>query len=69
MPFKTHPELAKMFRDLSASTCAACILLGADVSHKEALIQTFEHLAGQAGHLTLATCAACRAYKAVIRPA
>jgi hypothetical protein len=45
------------------------MLFAADMSHKEALIETLEQLAGKAGYLTLATCIACKVYKAVITPA
>lgn len=69
MPFRTHPELAKLFRDLPAATCAACLLLGADLNHKDDLIETLEQLAAQAGYVTHDTCAVCKVYKPVIRPA
>jgi hypothetical protein len=69
MPFRAHPELDKLFRQLPAPTCAACLLLGAYLSHKYDLIQTVEQLAMKAGYLAHGTCASCKVYKPVIRPA
>jgi hypothetical protein len=69
MPFRTHPELAKLFRDLPAPTCAACLLQHSNISHNGALIETFELLARKAGYLAHDTCTVCRTYKPVIRPA
>ena len=64
MPFRTHPELAKLFRDLPAATCAAC-LLAPTCNHKDGnLIETLEQLAAQAGYVTHDTCAVCKTYKA-----
>lgn len=69
MPFRTHPELAKLFRDLPAATCAACLLHDLPITNKDALIQTFEQLAMKAGYLTHGSCGICKVYKPVIRPA
>jgi hypothetical protein len=68
MPFRTHPELAKLFQELDACTCAACILKDSDIIHRDGLIEVFEHLARKAGYLAQATCATCFVYKAVICP-
>ncbi len=67
MPFQTHPELDKLFR-VPAATCVACLLKDASIS-TGTLIEVFEQLAGKAGYLSLETCAACKVFKAVIRPA
>jgi hypothetical protein len=68
MPFRTHPELAKLFQELEACTCAACILKDSDIPHLNDLVETFEQLALKAGYLAHATCATCFVYKAVICP-
>jgi hypothetical protein len=69
MPFRTHPELDKLFRELPVATCAACLLRSSDLTRRDALIDTFEQLALKAGYLTRDTCEVCHTYKLVIRPA
>jgi hypothetical protein len=69
VPSREHPELAKMFREFPASTCAACLLKDSDISNRDVLIEVFERLAHKAMHLAHGICSACREYRAVIHPA
>ncbi len=68
MPFRTHPELAKLFESLPAPTCAACILRDYPITNRDALIDTFERLAKNASYLKQDICAVCHIHKAVIFP-
>ncbi len=68
MPFRTHPELAKLFESLPAPTCAACILQDLPIIDRDALMKTFERLAENASYLKRDICAVCHIPKAVICP-
>ena len=67
MPFP-GPSRTRQTISSPAATCVACLLKDASIS-RGTLIEVFEQLAGKAGYLSLDTCAACKIFKAVIRPA
>jgi hypothetical protein len=69
MPFRTHPEFAKMVSALTEPTCAACILKDSDITNKEVLIEEVERMASQGRCLANGLCRVCREFKLVITPA
>jgi hypothetical protein len=69
MPLAVRSACADQFRDLPASTCAACLLNEAHPLLRKGLIETFERLALKKGVLRHGICGVCHKYKAVIRPA
>ncbi len=68
MPFRDYPEFAKLFSLLTAPTCAACLLQGADPSRMDALVEVFEQTAKRGKCLENGPCHVCREFKAVIYP-
>ena len=68
VPFRTHPELAKLFEDLPAPTCTACIFKDSDATYRQALIVIFERRAQKAGYVAHGNCSVCHTSKAVICP-
>jgi hypothetical protein len=69
MPFKEHPELARMIIAITVPTCAACLLQDSCIGDQEALFEIFEQTALQATRLARGICRVCHECKIVIDPA